>query len=270
MDQLAASAAPDAPPSPADSPRGRLFVVGLGPGTAELLTPQAREALAEAEVVVGYRAYLEQAGDLLTGKRLEAGELGGEVARAERAVALAAEGRTVALVSSGDAGVYGMASPALEALERRRSAGESWPDVEVVPGVSAALAAAALLGAPLGADFAVISLSDLLTPWELVERRVSLAAEADFVLAFYNPASQRRTWQFARACELLLQHRSPNTPVGVVRQAYRPEQEVLVTDLGSIAASKLDMTSIVLIGNSSTYRLGAQLVTPRGYRTTRS
>jgi precorrin-3B C17-methyltransferase len=242
---------------------GKLLIVGLGPGRQELLTEQARAALAAAEIAVGYGAYLEQAGELLAGKRLEASPLGQEQKRAEMAVELAAAGQTVALVSSGDAGVYGMASPALEALERRRLAGHPCPEAEVVPGVSAALAAAALLGAPLAADFAVISLSDLLTPWETIERRVSLAASADFVLVFYNPASSGRGWQFGRARELVLEHRSAKTPVGLVRQAYRHQQEAIVTDLCSIVEQKLDMTSIVLIGNTSTRRLGQWLVTPR-------
>ncbi len=244
---------------------GQLFIVGLGPGGPEQMTVQARAALATAEVVIGYRGYLEQAQPLLGDKPLEASELGDEVARAERAVALASAGRRVALVSSGDAGVYGMASPALEALERRQAAGLPIPEIEVVPGVTAALAAAALLGAPLGADFAVVSLSDLLTPWTVIERRLTLAAEADFVLALYNHASQRRTWQLKRARALLLEHRPPSTPVGVVRRAYRPEQEVLVTDLDGLDRCAVDMTTIVLVGSRTTRRLGSWLITPRGY-----
>lgn len=244
---------------------GRLFVVGLGPGDRSVLTDQAHTALQAAEVVVGYRAYLDQAAALLLGKRLEPGELGAEVERAELAVRLAAEGRTVALVSSGDAGVYGMASPAFEVLERRHTAGLPVPETEVVPGVSAMLAAAALLGAPLGADFAAISLSDLLTPWEVIARRVELAAAADFVLALYNPASLRRTRQFARARELILRSRDSATPVGLVRRAFRPGQEVVLTDLAGAADLPLDMTSIVLVGSSTTRRFGDRLLTPRGY-----
>jgi precorrin-3B C17-methyltransferase len=245
---------------------GRLFIVGLGPGDPRLLTEQARQALAAAEVVVGYRGYLDQAAGLLAGKWTEAGELGTEVKRAELGVELAAGGRTVALVSSGDAGVYGMASPALEAVERCRRFGRPEPDIEVVPGVSAVLAAGALLGAPLGADFAVISLSDLLTPWLLIERRVSLAAEADFVLALYNPASRRRDWQFDRARGLILEHRPPSTPTGLVRQAYRPDQTVLLAELGSVSGDQLDMTTIVIVGNRATQTFGNWVVTPRGYR----
>jgi precorrin-3B C17-methyltransferase len=249
---------------------GRLFIVGLGPGDPALLTSQAHRALAQAEVVVGYRGYLEQAveldGELLAGKRLEPSELGDEVARAERAVDLAAGGASVALVSSGDAGVYGMASPALEALERRAAAGRPLPTVEVVPGLTAALVAAALLGAPLGADFAAISLSDLLTPWPRIERRLELAAEADFVLALYNPASLRRDWQLARACALVGAHRASDTPVGVVRQAFRPGQQVTVIDLAGLPSATVDMTTIVLIGSSATRRFGDRLYTPRGYR----
>jgi precorrin-3B C17-methyltransferase len=242
-----------------------LFIVGLGPGDLDLLTGQARSALAAADVVVGYRGYLEQAAELLIGKRLEAGELGDEAQRAERAVELAATGQRVALVSGGDAGVYGMASPALEAVERRLRAGLASPEIEVVPGISAAQAAAAVLGAPLGADFAVISLSDLLTPWRVIERRVSLAAEADLVLVLYNVGSARRTWQFGRARELILRQRAPSTPVGVVRHAYRPRQQVMLTDLDGIADTVLDMASVVLIGSTATRRFDSRIVTPRGY-----
>jgi precorrin-3B C17-methyltransferase len=242
---------------------GCLFVVGLGPGDPALLTGQARAALAATEAVVGYGAYLEPLAELLVGKTLLAGALGEETARAEQAVDLALAGQRVALVSGGDAGVYGMAAPAFEALERRQAAGQPIPEVEVVAGVSAALAAAALLGAPLGADFAVISLSDLLTPWALIERRVGLAAAADFVIALYNPASSRRTWQFGRARELIAAHRAPSTPVGLVQRAFRPTQRVVLTDLARIGAEAIDMSSIVLVGSSATRRFGDWLVTPR-------
>ncbi len=246
-------------------PDGKLFIVGTGPGATGLMSTQAMAAVAAADVVVGYRGYLEQISGLTDGKRLIPGTLGQELARAAQALELAAAGQTVALVSSGDAGIYGMASPALEVLENRLAAGQPCPDVTVVPGVSAALAAAALLGAPLGADFAVISLSDLLTPWDRIERRVALAAEADFALAFYNPASQRRDWQLPRARELILAHRQPTTPVGLVRQAYRPSQAVVLTDLARLLDHPLDMTSIVIVGNSTTRRFGDLMVTPRGY-----
>jgi precorrin-3B C17-methyltransferase len=245
---------------------GRLFVVGIGPGEPALLTGQARAALDQAHFVVGYRAYLDQVADLLTEQQAEPFELGEEVARAERAVELAAGGATVALVSSGDAGVFGMASPVWEAVERRLAAGQPVPETEVVPGVTAALAAAALLGAPLGADFAAISLSDLLTPWEVIARRVELAAAADFVLALYNPASARRTWQIERARSLILLHRRPATPVGIVRQAFRPEQEVILTDLARLPETPLDMTTVLIVGAASTRAVAGRLVTPRGYR----
>jgi precorrin-3B C17-methyltransferase len=244
---------------------GKLFIVGTGPGATGLMSMQAMAAVAGADVVVGYRGYLEQISGLTDGKRLVPGTLGQELERAAQAIELAVAGATVALVSSGDAGVYGMASPTLEVLERRQAARQPVPDVMVVPGISAALAAAALLGAPLGADFAVISLSDLLTPWERIERRVALAAEADFALAFYNPVSQRRNWQLPRARELILRHRQLLTPVGLVRQAYRAEQEVVITDLSSLLDHQLDMTTIVIVGNSTTRRFGNLLVTPRGY-----
>jgi precorrin-3B C17-methyltransferase len=245
---------------------GRLFVVGIGPGELALLTDQARAALRQAEVVLGYRAYLEQVAELLGRQRLEPFELGEEVARAERAVQLAAEGATVALVSSGDAGVFGMASPVWEAVERRLASGRPVPATEVVPGVTAALAAAALLGAPLGADWAAISLSDLLTPWEVIARRVELAAAADFVLALYNPTSSRRRWQIERARGLILGHRRPETPVGVVRRAFRPDQELLVTNLAGLPDTSIDMTTVLIVGAASTRLVAGRLVTPRGYR----
>src|SRR5579885_3208895 len=214
---------------------GRLFVVGLGPGDPALLTGQARSALETAEVLVGYAASLDQVRAWLPEREYRPSPLGAETERAAEALALAAAGRRVALVSSGDAGVYGMASVALEALERWRG---TPPPVEIVPGVTALLAAAAVLGAPLGTDFAAISLSDLLVPWETIARRLEAA---DFVLALYNPASSARRWQLPAACAILRQHRSPETPVGIVREAYRPGQQVAIVSLASLADQPIDM-----------------------------
>jgi cobalt-precorrin 5A hydrolase/precorrin-3B C17-methyltransferase len=241
-------------------PRGRLYLVGTGPGDEALLPPAARDALARCQLVVGLDRYLEQvAGFLRPGTRVAASGIGGEVERARLAVAEAAAGAAVALVSGGDAGVYGMASPALA---------EAGDEVEVVgvPGVTAALAAAALLGAPLGHDHCSISLSDLLTPWEVVRRRIRAAAEGDFVVCFYNPRSAGRDWQLAEARLLLLEHRKPDTPVGVVTDAWRPGQRVTLTTLGDLDVNGVGMTTTVVVGSTLTRVVAGRMVTPRGYR----
>ncbi len=190
-----------------DCKNGRLYLVGLGPGKASLLTPGALSALGECDTVVGYRAYLEQVAELVQGKDVVAMELGQELERAAKAVDLAYAGHKVAVVSSGDAGIYGMAGPVFRVLTDQEWDGES-PAVETVPGVSALQSAAALLGSPLMQDFCAISLSDLLTPWEAISRRLAAAAQGDFVVVLYNPRSRRRTWQLLEARRILLEHRS--------------------------------------------------------------
>ncbi len=241
------------------APRGRLALVGLGPGDLALVPELARQALARAELVVGLDRYVEQARPLLRpGTRTDASPIGSELERADRALAEARAGGSVALVSGGDAGVYAMASPALEA------AGDD-VDVVVVPGVTAAQAAAALLGAPLGHDHCAISLSDLLTPWPLIRRRVELAAEADLVISFYNPRSREREWQLAEAREILLAHRPPQTPVGVVADAFRPAQRVELTTLEALDPTVVGMTTTVVVGSSQTRVVAGRMVTPRGY-----
>lgn len=242
------------------APRGRLFLVSLGPGDTALVPERARQALARAELVVGLERYVEQARPLLRpGTRIEASAIGQEQARACRAVAEARSGRSVALVSGGDVGVYAMASPALEAAAADI-------EVTVVPGITAAQAAAALLGAPLGHDHCAISLSDLLTPWEVIRRRIELAAAADFAIAFYNPRSGARDWQLVEAREILLAHRAAATPVGLVADAFRPEQRVELTTLAELDPARVGMTSIVLVGSSQTRVVAGRMVTPRGYR----
>ncbi len=241
-------------------PRGRLALVGLGPGARDLLTPRATAELRRASVVVGLDQYVDQVRDLLRpGTRVRASGLGEEEARARDAVAEARTGHAVALIGSGDAGVYAMASPALEV------AGDD-VDVVGVPGVTANLAAAALLGAPLGHDHAVLSLSDLNTPWDAIERRVRAAADGDFVVTFYNPRSRGRTWQLPKALALLADHRPPTTPVGVVRNASRDGERVLLTTLADLDVESVDMLSVVVVGSTNTRLVGGRMVTPRGYR----
>jgi cobalt-precorrin 5A hydrolase/precorrin-3B C17-methyltransferase len=240
--------------------RGRLAVVGLGPGARDLLTPRAKAELRRAAVLVGLDQYVDQIRDLLRPGTLvlESG-LGAEEERARTAVAEARKGQAVALIGSGDAGVYAMASPALA---------EASDDIDVVgvPGVTAALAASAILGAPLGHDHVSISLSDLHTPWEVIERRVRAAAEADIVVTFYNPRSRGRDWQLPKALTILAEHREPTTPVGVVRNASRPDESSRLTTLAALDPAWVDMMTVVTVGNTATRDIAGRMVTPRGYR----
>jgi cobalt-precorrin 5A hydrolase/precorrin-3B C17-methyltransferase len=239
--------------------RGRLSLVSLGPGDEALIPPLVREALVASELVVGLGQYVDRIRHLLRpGTRISTPPLGEEIERAKQALAEAGSGVSVALVSGGDVGVYAMASPALELADE---------DVEVVvvPGITAAQAAASLLGSPLGHDHCAISLSDLLTPWEIIRERVRAAAEADFVLTLYNPRSKVRDWQLGKAREILLDHRSPDTPVGLVKDAYREGQSVILTDLGSLRPEDVDMLTTVIVGNSRTEIRAGRMVTPRGY-----
>jgi cobalt-precorrin 5A hydrolase/precorrin-3B C17-methyltransferase len=242
------------------TPRGRLSVVGLGPGARDLLTPRAVAALRRAAVIVGLDQYVDQIRDLLRpGSRVLESGLGQEEERARTAVEQARLGHAVALIGSGDAGVYAMASPALELAGN---------DIEVdgVPGITAAVAAAGLLGAPLGHDHAYISLSDLHTPWEIIERRVRAAAEGDFTVCFYNPRSKGRDWQLGRAMAILAEHRPPETPVGQVRNASRPDQAVIVTTLAEFDPREVDMFTVVLVGGSRSRTVAGRFITPRGYQ----
>ena len=240
-------------------PRGRLALVGLGPGARDLLAPRAGAELRRASVVAGLDQYLDQVRDLLRpGTRVLSSGLGDEEERARAAVAEAQRGCAVALVGSGDAGVYSMASPALSL-----AGGDI--DVVTVPGITANLAAAALLGAPLGHDHAVISLSDLNTPWTMIERRVRAAAEGDFVVTFYNPRSRARDWQLRAALDLLGAHRPASTPAAIVRNANRPGQLITITTLGKLDTAAVDMLSLVLVGGSTTRMVAGRMVTPRGY-----
>ncbi|MDX3752206.1 precorrin-3B C(17)-methyltransferase [Streptomyces sp. AK08-02] len=240
--------------------RGRLAVVGLGPGARDLLTPRAEAELRRASVLVGLDQYVDQIRDLLRpGTRILESGLGAEEERARTAVAEARKGQAVALIGSGDAGVYAMASPALA---------EASDDIDVigVPGVTAALAAGAILGAPLGHDHVSISLSDLHTPWPVIERRVLAAAEADIVVTFYNPRSRGRDWQLPKALAVLGAHREPTTPVGVVRNASRPDESSRVTTLADLDPATVDMMTVVTVGNTATRNIAGRMVTPRGYR----
>ena len=266
-------------PGPVDAatagrPQGTLFVVGIGPGTPDWRTPEVDAAIAGADEVVGYRLYLDLLGPLAHGKTRHDFELGEEQARVCHAIDRAAQGRRVALVSSGDAGIYAMAALVFEELERHDCADWNRIAVSVAPGVSAMQAAAARAGAPLGHDFCAISLSDLLTPWSAIEGRIRAAAEGDFVIAFYNPVSRRRQRQLARAREILLDHRRPETPVVLARNLGRDGERLEIVTLGELAPESADMLSMVIVGSSATRRLerggSTWVYTPRGYEAGRT
>ena len=236
-----------------------LYVVGLGPGGSRWMTWEARAALEQAEVLCGYTVYLDLIRGEFPDKEYFSTPMTQEIERCRAALERARSGRTTALVCSGDAGVYGMAGPVLELAPQ-------FPEVEiqVVPGVTAALAGAAVLGAPLMHDFAVLSLSDLLTPWEVIRRRLELAAQGDFVLCLYNPSSRRRRDHLRMACDIVLAHRGPETVCGWVRNAGRAQEEHQVLTLGELREAQVDMFTTVFIGSAATRRIGDRMVTPRG------
>lgn len=241
---------------------GKIYVIGIGPGSERDLTIGARDILGKVDVVVGYKYYFQFVSHYLqpdaecvdTGMRQE-------TARAREAFRFADEGKEVAVISSGDAGIYGMAPLIYEMAEELKSTIE----IEVLPGISAFQTAASILGAPIGHDFCIISLSDLMTPWAKIERRIIAAAEADFITAIYNPKSVKRYWQIERLRELFLKERDANTPVGIVRQAGREDQEVTYTTLAEFDAEQIDMFTMVIIGNSQTFTTRNRMITPRGY-----
>lgn len=244
---------------------GQLWLVGIGPGALDQITPAAQQAIAQADAVIGYSLYVDLIAPLTRpGQIIEALPITQERQRAERAIELAQWGLTIAVISSGDCGIYGMAGLVLEQLQAQEWDGKT-PQVQVFPGITALQAAAAQVGAPLMHDFCAISLSDLLTPWDKIEQRLTAAAQADFVTALYNPRSQKRTQQIAIAQGIFLQHRSPETPVALVRSAYRPDQQITLTTLAQMLEAPIDMLTTVIIGNQSTQRHTDWMITPRGY-----
>ena len=244
---------------------GILSLVSIGPGDLNWMIPAARAAVESAEIIIGYGIYLDQLAPVMhDGQQQIQSPLGNEIDRATQAVELAAAGNRVALVSSGDIGIYAMASPVYDVLHSRDWQGES-PEVVLYPGVSAIQATAARLGAPLGHDFCTISLSNLLTPWPIIERRIRAAAWGDFVIGFYNPRSKRRDWQLDFALDVLRTSRSAETPVVLARNVTRPDESLKVTTLGEVNSAEVDMFTLVLVGNSQSYTIAGGVATPRGY-----
>src|SRR4051794_40024085 len=244
---------------------GILYIVGIGPGAEEHTTPAALRAIQDADLVVGYTTYIKLVRHLLDGKQVIKTGMTEEIGRARAAVEHARAGGKVALISSGDAGVYGMAGLVFQVLQEigyRR--GES-PELRVVPGMTALNSCASLVGAPLVHDFCSISLSDLLTPWPVIAKRIEAAADADFVIGLYNPASGRRTRQIVEAQRIIRQHRDGTTPVALVKSAYRELENAVLTDLDHFTDYEIGMLTTVLVGSSNTFMFEGYMVTPRGY-----
>ena len=238
----------------------KLYVIGIGPGGQEYMTFEAMQALKSSDLIVGYGVYTDLVKPLFPEKEYLTTPMKQEVERCRMAVDAACEGRTVSMISSGDAGVYGMAGPVLEQAEGKDV------DVEVIAGVTAALSGGAVLGAPLTHDFAVISLSDLLTPWEKIEKRLDAAASADFCIALYNPSSHKRADYLQKACDIMLRHKDPETVCGTVRNIGREGESYAVMTLKELRDTKVDMFTTVFIGNGQTRNIEGRMVTPRGYK----
>ena len=264
--------------------KGKIYIVGTGPGAIEHITPYAQNAIRNSDVIVGYGTYIELIKELIKDKEIVSTGMTQEIDRCKKAVELAMSGKTVSVISGGDPGIYAMAGLVFELLraveqQNSRTAEQQFvdttalllycttalPDVEVIPGISALNACAARLGAPLMHDFASISLSDRLTPWELIEKRLDAAAKADFVIILYNPKSKGRAEHIDRAREIILKCREPETPVGIVKGAMRENERVIITDLKNMLLHDIDMQTTVIIGNSQTFVWDSRMITPRGY-----
>ena len=240
---------------------GKVYLVGIGPGKIEKMTIEAARAIKECDIIVGYKVYIELIKELIDGKEIISSGMRKEIERCKMVLDLAKEGKKVALISSGDAGIYGMAGPLLELASKENEAIE----VVVIPGVTAANAAAAALGSPVMHDTARISLSDLLTPWKVIEKRLELASEGDFILTLYNPRSKGRPDYIVKARDISLKYRKEDTPVGIVKNAGRNGEKKIITTLKDMPIEEIDMFSTVIIGNSNTYVNGDKIITPRGY-----
>ncbi|WP_202081139.1 precorrin-3B C(17)-methyltransferase [Caldalkalibacillus salinus] len=246
--------------------KGKLWVIGFGPGSFDHITKRAQEAIEDSDCVIGYKTYIQLIEGLLSGQEIISTGMSEEVSRAQAAVKLAEQGRKVAVISSGDAGVYGMAGLVYEVLVEKGWKEDTGVAVEVVPGISAINSCASRLGAPVMHDACTISLSDHLTPWELIAKRIEAAAAADFVVSLYNPKSGRRTKQIVEAQKILLRYRSPETPVGLVKSAYRDREHVVITTLKDMLEHEIGMLTTVIIGNASTFLYDNKMITPRGYQ----
>ena len=236
----------------------KLYVIGIGPGSREHMTFKAVDSIRKSDAIVGYTPYIEYLEELTDGKEVFSTGMKGEVERCKKAISLVKEGKTTSIVSTGDAGLYGMAGPILELSKDI--------EIEVIPGVTAAFSAASELGAPIMHDYASISLSDLLTPWDVILKRVEKSAQADFVIQIYNPRSKGRKDHLQTVAEIILKHRKSDTPVGIVKNSGRDGREITITTLGYIDYEQVDMLTVIIIGNRNTYIENGKIITPRGYK----
>lgn len=238
-----------------------IYVVGIGPGSKDMMTLEAIKSIEKADVIVGYKTYIDLINELIKDKEVVSNGMRQEIDRCKRAIAIAKEGKNVAIISSGDAGIYGMAGLMLELTSKL----EMKVPIKIVPGVTASIGAASILGAPIMHDFCHISLSDLLTPWEVIEKRLRLAAEADFVVCLYNPRSKGRSEHLAKAFEIMGEFKDSSIPVGIVKDVGREKEEKFVCTFGTMDFERVDMTTMVIIGNKSTFIDSDKIITPRGY-----
>lgn len=247
---------------------GKLYIVGVGPGNHDHMTFRAKKVIEESDTIVGYETYVNLVEDLIGGKDVYRYAMTQEVERAHQCIELAKEGRTVSLVSSGDPGIYGMAGLIYEILAESGWDPKNGLPVEIIPGVSALNSCSSIVGSPLMTDFAVVSMSDLLVPWEIIIKRVEAAAQGDYVIVIYNPSSKKRIHQLQDTRKILLKYRKPTTPVAIIKGAFRESQTVVLTDLENLEkhSDKLGMISTVIVGNSSTYNYKNLMINPRGYQ----
>ena len=247
---------------------GKLYIVGVGPGHHDHMTFRAKEAIGESDTIVGYETYVNLVQDLIKGKTIHRYAMTQEVERAHQCIDLAKSGKIVSLVSSGDPGIYGMAGLIYETLAETGWNPDNGLKVEIVPGVSALNSCASIVGSPLMTDFAVVSMSDLLVPWKVIQKRVESAAQGDFVIVVYNPASKKRVHQLQDTRKVLLKYRKPSTPVAIIKGAFRESQSMVMTTLENLPnySDELGMTTTVIIGNSSTYTYRDLMINPRGYK----
>ena len=247
---------------------GKLYIVGVGPGHHDHMTFRAKKVIAQSDTIVGYETYVNLVSDLIDGKTVYRYAMTQEVERAHQCIDLAKSGKIVSLVSSGDPGIYGMAGLIYETLAESGWNPANDLQVEIVPGVSALNSCASIVGSPLMTDFAVVSMSDLLVPWEIIVKRVEAAAQGDFVIVIYNPSSKKRIHQLQDTIKILLKYRSPKTPVAIIKGAFRESEVIVMTDLENLPShsDKLGMISTVIIGNSSTYTYKDLMINPRGYK----
>ena len=247
---------------------GKLYIVGVGPGHHDHMTFRAKEVISESDTIVGYETYVNLVQDLIEGKTVHRYAMTQEVERAHQCIDLAKSGKIVSLVSSGDPGIYGMAGLIYETLAETGWNPKDGLQVEIIPGVSALNSCASIVGSPLMTDFAVVSMSDLLVPWKIIEKRVESAAQGDFVIVIYNPTSKKRVHQLQKTREILLNYRKPTTPIAIIKGAFRESQTIVITDLENLPnySDQLGMISTVIIGNSSTYTYKDLMINPRGYK----